>query len=144
MVYPSQQDKNERCPNCKEWKTCRVCDMTDNSVTDKTDLRCYNCKGYEIHDIAMYIGHKICSSGDGWESGMMGAVDRAIEETKRHLSTLQKAKEHNNSFTENPKKVSPKLNQICKCGHDWNFHDTLSGGACHEMECKCNKFNPTS
>lgn len=34
-------------------------------------------------------------------------------------------------------------NMICKCGHDWNFHNVLTGGQCHEMNCKCDRYNPS-
>jgi hypothetical protein len=30
---------------------------------------------------------------------------------------------------------------ICKCGHDWNFHNVLDNEQCHEMDCTCEKFS---
>ena len=35
------------------------------------------------------------------------------------------------------------MTEICKCGHDWNFHDVLTNEQCHEMYCKCKKFEET-
>jgi len=36
------------------------------------------------------------------------------------------------------------IDYICECGHDWNFHNILDNNACHDMDCKCIKFNPSN
>lgn len=31
---------------------------------------------------------------------------------------------------------------LCQCGHDWNFHNVLDNEQCHEMNCSCKEFTP--
>ena len=85
LIRPEQQDKDNRCPKCKEWNICRVCDMVHKDVLESNDMRCYNCKDMSIDEIAIYVGEHKCSSGYGWFAGMSVAVDRAIEEARREI-----------------------------------------------------------
>lgn len=62
--------------------------------------------------------------------------------------TENEGKAHPDYSPESTNKLSPmgengaSKDTLCKCGHEWTYHDTLTDNQCHLMDCKCMKWEP--
>lgn len=86
---------------------------------------------YIIPELSLQCKYKQNSSYHNWD--LEYHTELVIERCPMDLELRWAALLHD---VAKPFCRTDKETDLCKCGHDRNFHDCLSDGCCHDMECK--------